>query len=128
MVDGSIDERNHAPEPGGEPLRTEVPTEELHQLLGGHWCELPDANFVGTHDPTLRETLHQAKRVQLFIADHVCDNVFHRPPVAKARRVPFLWCQRFKERGKVGSLVVGHVHQGLLSGAHRNASAVAIST
>src|SRR5260370_37088673 len=97
VVDSSVNERNHAAKTSGKSSWTEMPAEELHQLVRGHWCELLDANFVGMHDSTFCETLNQAEGGQLFVADHMCNDVLHRPAVAQARRVPLLRCQRFKE-------------------------------
>jgi len=82
-----------------------VPAENSISSWGDSGALPENANFVA------RTTRPFAKRVTnpkgpTLHSLHMCAHFYHRP-LSQGSRLPSLWCQLFKERGKVDSLVVG---------------------
>src|SRR5262249_38834470 len=103
VMDGAVHERDHPPETCCQPLWLEVAAEKLEQLLGAALRELVDTHLVGADDPALREALQQPQPAELFVADHVRDNVFDAPFGTQTGSFPLLRCQGRQELREFGA-------------------------
>ncbi len=111
MMDGAVDQADHPAEARRQTLRPQMAVEELEQFIGRHGRVFSHPDLVGVHHPPLRKSPDQSGKIELFVADHVCHNVFHCPSGAQRLGLPLFGGQGGQEFGKVGSLITCQAHQ-----------------
>ena len=113
VVDHTVHQRDPATEPGRQTPRPQVVFEDLDQLLGAVPGVVGHADRVDPawHEPTAGVAAQEATRVELLVADHVRDDVAHRPLRAQRRRRPLLRGELAQQRRQVRPLGVGKGHE-----------------
>src|SRR5690606_9972000 len=109
-----IDETDATTQCCGGALRMEVVPQESDEFVGSELRVVGECGLVEPPrtEPGGYQSSPPVPRSVLLVADHVGDDVPHRPPLTEARVFPLFGRQCFQEVGEVGALVSGHRQNG----------------